>query len=337
MTTSPPTPTPTPTPSPPRVVVDVIIAAPIERVWQALRDPALLAQWFGWDYDKLAEEIDVIFKTGGAEAGRRLDLGGDVFELEVAESGTRVRLVRAEPPASDTWDGVYDDIDEGWRTFVAQLAFWLEAQHGVGRETSPRRTIYLAGHREQADGPTLAAAGALSAIADLAVGERYATTAVTGEELAGVVRFRTEHRVGVSVDAWGPGLLVLAGGPPSPKSPHGGGFALLTTFGASEERLGRLTREWSTAWGAAFGRLTVMPLPDARRGSPQEPGRSGAAIIDDAAWTRKSGSSPTVNGGWDRWRSTTSSRSSAASTPRGPCWSGRPASRPGPARSSSTN
>ena len=90
-----------------------------------------------------------------------MDLGGDVFELEVAGSGTRVRLVRAEPPASDTWDGVYDDVDEGWRTFVAQLAFWLEAQHGVGREVSPRRTVYLAGHREQADGPTLiAAAGA---------------------------------------------------------------------------------------------------------------------------------------------------------------------------------
>ena len=77
--------TPNPTPHPSRVVVDVTIAAPIERVWQALRDPALLAQWFGWDYDKLAEEIDVIFLAGGVEVepGRRLDLGGDVFELEV--------------------------------------------------------------------------------------------------------------------------------------------------------------------------------------------------------------------------------------------------------------
>ena len=145
--------TPTPSSHPSRVVVDVTIAAPIERVWEALRNPALLAQWFGWDYDKLAEEIDAYFVAGGveAEAGRRLDLGGDVFELEVAGSGTRVRLVRAEPPASDTWDGVYDDVDEGWRTFLAQLAFWLEAQHGVNRDVRPRRTVYLAGHREQAD------------------------------------------------------------------------------------------------------------------------------------------------------------------------------------------
>jgi hypothetical protein len=253
--------TPQQTPQPPRVVVDVTIAAPIERVWQALRDPALLAQWFGWDYDKLADEIDGYFRAGGVEVepGRRLDLGGDVFELEAVGSATRVRLVRAEPPASDTWDGVYDDVDEGWRTFVAQLAFWLEAQHGVARETSPRRTIYLAGHREAADGPSLAAAAGLSRIADLAVGERYATTAATGEALAGVVRFRTEHQVGFSVDAWGPGLLVLAGRPGSPKSAHGGGFALLTTFGLGEQEVARLTEAWAAAWRSAFVRVTLMP------------------------------------------------------------------------------
>jgi len=252
---------PEPTPPPRRVVVDVTIAAPIERVWQALRDPALIAQWFGWDYATLAAEIDGYFVGGAAEVepGRRLDLGGDVFELEVAGSGTRVRLVRAEPPASDTWDGVYDDVDEGWITFLAQLAFWLEAQHGADRTASPRRTIYLAGHREQADGPTLAAAAGLSAVAGLAVGERYATTAVTGEALAGVVRFRTAHQVGLSVDAWGPGMLVLAGRPGSPKSPHGGGFALLTTFGLGEAQLKTLSDAWPAAWRTAFTRVSLMP------------------------------------------------------------------------------
>jgi hypothetical protein len=247
-------------PSAPRVVVDVTIAAPIDRVWQALRDPALLAQWFGWDYDKLAAEIEMIFlgAEAKAEPNRRLDIG-DVFELEAVGGATRVRLVRAEAPASDTWDGVYDDVDEGWRTFVAQLAFWLEAQHGVDRATSPRRTIYLAGHREQADGPSLAAAAGLSAIADLAVGLRYATTAVTGEPLTGVVRFRTEHQVGFSVDAWGPGLLVLAGRPGSPKSPHGGGFALITTFGASDGAFTGLAEAWAAAWRSAFTGVSLMP------------------------------------------------------------------------------
>jgi hypothetical protein len=250
-----------PQPPTPRVVVEVTIAAPIERVWQALRDPVLLAQWFGWDYEKLAEEIEVIFQTGGVEVepGRRLDLGGDVFELEALGGSTRVRLVRAEAPKSDTWDGVYDDVDEGWRTFLGQLAFWLELQHGIDGLASPRRTIYLAGHREQADGPSLSAAAGLTAIDRLAVGERYETTAVTGEPLTGVVRFRTEHQLGLAIDAWGPGMLVLAGRPPSPKSPHGGGFALLTTFGASDATVERLTEMWSGAWRRAFTRVTLLP------------------------------------------------------------------------------
>jgi hypothetical protein len=249
------------TTTPHRVVVDVTIAAPIDRVWQALRDPALLAQWFGWDYDKLTEEIEAYFVQGAVEAepGRRLDLGGDVFELEAIGGATRVRLVRADAPASDTWDGVYDDVDEGWRTFVAQLAFWLEAQGGASRDAAGRRTVYLAGHRESDAAPSPSAAVGLSALDALAVGQRYSLTATTGETLTGEVRVRSDHQLGVSVDAWGPGLLVFARRPPSPKSPHGGGFALLTTFGWSEGDVRALADTWAAAWLPAFSRSTRLP------------------------------------------------------------------------------
>jgi hypothetical protein len=248
-------------PSAPRVVVEVTIAAPIDAVWRALRDPAMLAQWFGWDYEKLAEEIEVIFlakESVEAVPGRRLDLGTDVFELASVDGGTRVRGVRSAAPASDTWDGVYDDVDEGWRTFVHQLAFWLEAQQGVARTASPRRTVYLAGQRATADAPSLTAAVGASALDGIAVGERYALTATTGDALAGVVRFRTEHQLGVSVDGWGPGLLVFAGRPPGPKSPHGGGFALITTFGCPAEAVAALGDRWQAAWSAAFERTSRM-------------------------------------------------------------------------------
>lgn len=252
---------PRPDATPARVVVDVTIAAPIDAVWQALRDPALIAQWFGWDYDQLAAEIDLFFVSGDVEVepGRRLAMGGDVFELEAAGSATRVRLVRADAPASDTWDGVYDDVDEGWTTFVAQLAFWLEAQAGAGRDASPRRTVYLAGHRESDTAPSLLQAVGLAGLDNLAVGQRYTLAASTGETLRGEVRFRSEHQLGVSVDAWGPGLLVFARRPPSPKSPHGGGFALLTTFGWSEADVTRLGDSWSSAWTRAFTRTTRLP------------------------------------------------------------------------------
>jgi hypothetical protein len=245
----------------PRVVVEVTIAAPIDAVWRALRDPALLAQWFGWDYEQLAAEIEMIFlakESVEAIPGRRLDLGTDVFELESVAGDTRIRGVRSAPPTSDTWDDVYDDIDEGWRTFVYQLAFWLEAQQGVARHVSQRRTAYLAGHRAAADAPSLTAAVGASALDALAVGDRYALTATTGDVLEGVVRFRTEHQLGVSVDAWGPGLLVFAGKPGSPKSPHGGGFALITTYGWTEAAVTALGDRWRAAWDAAFERTSRM-------------------------------------------------------------------------------
>ena len=249
---------PRPAGAPRRVVVDVTIAAPIDTVWRALRDPALLAQWFGWDYEKLAEEIDMIFVAGATEGepGRVLDMGGDAFELVPEGSSTRVRVVRSDPPAGDTWDGVYDDVDEGWRTFVAQLAFWLEVQNGVTREASARRTIYIAGHRASADAPSLTAAVGIEALEGLAMGERYALTAATGEGLAGRVRFRSEHQLGVTVDAWGPGFLVFARKTPGDKSPHGGGFALITTYGLGAGELARLEAAWTDAWRRAFDRVS---------------------------------------------------------------------------------
>jgi hypothetical protein len=248
-------------PSTPRVVVEVTIAAPIETVWRALRDPALLAQWFGWDYEKLAEEIEMIFlakESVEAVPGRRLDLGTDVFELEDLGGRTRVRGIRSTPPASDTWDGVYDDIDEGWRTFVHQLAFWLELQGGVARDVSPRRTVYLAGHRASADAPSLTGAVGASGLDGLAPGAPFRLTATTGDVLAGTVRFRTEHQLGVSVDAWGPGLLVFAGRPPSNASPHGGGFALITLFGGAAADRARVAARWEAAWRVAFDRVSLQ-------------------------------------------------------------------------------
>jgi hypothetical protein len=91
------------------------------------------------------------------------------------------------------------------------------------------------------------------------VGQRFALTSAIGDTLRGVVRFRTEHQLGVSVDNWGPGLLVFARRTPSPKSPHGGGFALLTTFGWNEADVSRLGDAWAGAWTRAFTRTTRLP------------------------------------------------------------------------------
>jgi hypothetical protein len=120
------------------VVVEVTVAAPADAVWSALRDPAQLRRWFGWDYDGLADEIDMIFFSDSAtesEQERWMDTGGGGrFDLSERPGETVLRVSRAAP-AGGTWEGVYDDINEGWLAFIQQLRFMLERHPGEERRS----------------------------------------------------------------------------------------------------------------------------------------------------------------------------------------------------------
>jgi len=120
------------------VLFEVVIAAPPDRVWRAFRDKDEVRRWFGWDYDGLDGEIDMIFfgDTEVDDDAMSLDFGpAGRLALEDRDGQTVVRLLRAAPEGSDSWDGVYDDINEGWLTFVQQLRFMLERHPGEERET----------------------------------------------------------------------------------------------------------------------------------------------------------------------------------------------------------
>ena len=105
------------------------------------------------------------------DASHRLTLGNtDEIALEARGDRTIVRVTRAAP-ASGTWDDIYDEITEGWRTFVYQLQFARDRHAG---ET--RRTIYLSG-RTRADGaPRPAEALGLGALATAHPGAACAMT-----------------------------------------------------------------------------------------------------------------------------------------------------------------
>jgi uncharacterized protein YndB with AHSA1/START domain len=118
------------------VIVEIVIGATADTVWRALREPAEIRRWFGWDYEGIDDEIQEIFHTDATvdETARSIEFGAkDRIELEARGDQTVVRLVRAAPAGQAGWDGIYDEINEGWLSFLQVLRFVLERHPGEQR------------------------------------------------------------------------------------------------------------------------------------------------------------------------------------------------------------
>ncbi len=242
-----------------RVTIEVTVAAAPDAVWRALREPAEVARWFCWEYDGLAEEIDQIFfsEVTVSDAERRLETADGTFEVE-REPGagdlTVVRVTRAAPTDEAGWDAMYTAIEEGWITFVQQLRFALERHPG-----EDRRTIYLAGEPGLAEARSPVEALGLVDAARRAPGRRYAATVDSGDELAGELWSISEQQIGMTVDGWGDGLLILAGRWTG-RSIHGAAGAIITTYGLDDEAFTALKANWTAWWDARYPkRESEMP------------------------------------------------------------------------------
>lgn len=239
---------------PQQVIVDITIAAPIDDVWAALRDPALIKTWFGWEAPSLDEEIKFIFgDEANADQARHVvqfnkwdDGMSEAIELWSEGDQTRLRLVRSDGAPID-WTGVYEDITQGWINFFQQLRLALELHPGEGR-----RTIYLSGASRPGVGEPTAELG-LGAAAALAPGEAYAAQLATGDSASGKVWYDTHFQTGLTVEQWGSGLLVVTDMGISPKRPGGGGSVLLTTYGLSEAGFAALEQRWTDWWASRYG------------------------------------------------------------------------------------
>jgi uncharacterized protein YndB with AHSA1/START domain len=201
----------------------VTVAAPVEAVWDALRNKEKIRHWHGWEYEGteggLDEEIDLIYFTEVTEDGTTLTLEhGDRFEVEPVEGGSRITLTRAARGADPKWEAYYDDVTEGWTTFLQQLRFALERH-----PDEPRHTLFYS------------SAGPLSPISELGIpngsaGAPYAVDLV-GEQAKGEIWYTCDHQAGLTVDAWGNGLLVLSHIPPGDEKPDGASMAVLSLYG----------------------------------------------------------------------------------------------------------
>ena len=232
------------------VLVEVTVPAPADAVWAALRDPAKIKDWFGWETDGLKDEIDFIFVTHAAadEASRTVTFVGvnDRYEVEARGETSLVRVVRSAP-AGD-WSDVFDGMIEGWISFTWQLAFAFARHPG-----QTRRTIFLSGPPRQ----DRLARSLLGLDAAPAAGEPWSGPLGPEARVSGEVWFTARHQMGVTVDAWGDGLLVVVDQPPTDKKPRGSTMLTLTTYGLSDDALAGLQTRWQAWWDERFE--TVAP------------------------------------------------------------------------------
>ena len=220
--------------------IEVTLPGRVDDVWPAFREPDLLRQWHGWEDESLDAEIRLIFADGTVveDDGRTLHVGGHRFTFEELGAQTIVRVTRAEPVGSEEmdWDAYYDDIDEGWLSFLQQLRFALtlplagDEAHGPPRRHDDRRDdgVRRAGPRRRGRA------------------WRAYTADVAGERLTGEVWFRSANQLGLTVDGWGPGLLIMA------DAPNGGGLAASATLTTYGEIDGDRQARWTSVWRAAY-------------------------------------------------------------------------------------
>ncbi|HEY3557736.1 MAG TPA: hypothetical protein VGL05_09740 [Kribbella sp.] len=224
----------------------VTVAAGVETVWDALRDREKIRHWHGWEYEGgLEAEIEQIYFTRATEEGTTLRLAnGDEFFVEAVQGGSRVTLTRAPLGADPDWDAYYDDVTEGWITFLHQLRFAVERHP---REA--RHTLFYSG------------TGALSPLTELDVPAQEAGTTyeleLAGQPAKGEIWYTSDHQAGLTVDAWGNGLLVLSHIPPGEQKPDGAAMAILSVYGDTD--LDELGAHWSAWWSERYPEALNLP------------------------------------------------------------------------------
>jgi hypothetical protein len=220
---------------------EVEVSASVSRDlgWAAVTQPAVLREWFGWDYDGLDAEIRQIFVDQATLlAPERMGWAdGSCLEVTGDDEHARIRVTRqgSGPDGPEH----YDAIEEGWRAFLIQLRFLLE-QRPQGR----RRTIYLTGETTG----------------------RQALTSAMDAESGGAGWQRSGPRVASTVDGAGH-LVVIAGREPLDSPAAGRIEVTVSVFGADDASFESLREDWTKRWAPVAAAAEVTTASDPAPGS----------------------------------------------------------------------
>jgi uncharacterized protein YndB with AHSA1/START domain len=236
-----------------RPVIEVIVAAPVDAVWAHLRDPELIRRWHGWEDPGLDAEIQFIYvehseaddeahviRGRGGPAPGSYELG-DRFDVEATGPQTTVVRITRGPRGTDPgWDAMYDDVTQGWTSFLAQLRFAVERHPGVDRRTVFRGRFGQPGPRAL----DLLGADALPT----AAGSPCRLDVAGLPSIAGSLWFRTHDQIGLVVDDYGPGLVIVADKPGEDPQRTAVSMIIVSTFGLTDDEHGRVEAKWSAWW-----------------------------------------------------------------------------------------
>jgi uncharacterized protein YndB with AHSA1/START domain len=147
---------------------EIVIDAPLEAVWKAITEGEELTRWFvqeasvepgaggmltfswgdgqdgqnridAWEPNRRLRLTSMPFEMGDAKYDGTTPMVNE-YTIERRDGKTVLRLVNSGIPDTPEWDGFYDGIDSGWRSFLRTLRHYLEHHGG-----SPRTTIKIVG------------------------------------------------------------------------------------------------------------------------------------------------------------------------------------------------
>src|SRR5262249_39487123 len=84
-------------------------------------------------------------------------------------------------------------------------------------------------------------------LADIPAGTPFQAN-LLGEDVKGELWYRSEHQLGVTVDAWGDGLLIASSVDSTPAKPKGAAMAILSTYHLADSLLADLDSRWRPWW-----------------------------------------------------------------------------------------